>query len=244
MSTEPMLPVAILAGGLATRLRPITQRIPKALVDICGEPFIRHQLRLLRANGVKRVVVCAGYLGEMVEQDVCDNPVSDIDVEFCYDGPRLLGTAGALKAARSLLGDAFFVLYGDSYLTCDFRQVQAAFVESGRAGLMTVFRNNGQWDRSNVEFADDRIVTYDKREPTERMQYIDYGLGILNESVFEQVADDEPADLAVLYSNLVKAGQLAGFEVHERFYEIGSFEGLEQTREFIASRLVPSGDRP
>src|SRR5262249_17995413 len=138
MSTE-MLPVAILAGGLATRLRPLTETIPKALVEVNGEPFIAHQLRLLRAKGIERVVVCSGSLGEMIRERIGKGALFGLRVEFVFDGPRLLGTAGAIKQALPALGQAFFVMYGDSYLPCDYRAVQTDFERSGKPALMTVF---------------------------------------------------------------------------------------------------------
>lgn len=230
-----MLPVAILAGGMATRLGSLTATVPKALLDIGGRPFIWHQLRLLQSNGIGRVVVCVGHLGHLIEQSVRDQGPFAIEVQFRSDGPQLLGTAGALRAALPLLGDAFFVLYGDSYLTCDFRPVERAFLASGRRGLMTVFRNEGRWDQSNVEFAGDRVIAYDKRHQRPGMHYIDYGLGILKADVLQAVPEDEPYDLADVYSCLVSVGELQGYEVSERFYEIGSFEGLEETRGYIDS---------
>src|SRR3989454_9791114 len=161
-----MLPVAILAGGVAMRLRPLTKTIPKALIDVNGEPFIAHQLRLLRANGIERVIVCTGYLDEMIQSYIGDGVRFGLQVGFSFDGPRLLGTAGALKRALPLLGDAFFVLYGDSYLPCAYGAIQTAFEQSGRLALMTVFLNDGRWDRSNVECSDGRILVYDKHCPT------------------------------------------------------------------------------
>jgi NDP-sugar pyrophosphorylase family protein len=235
MSTG-IFPVAILAGGLARRLQPVTETIPKALVDVNGEPFIAHQLRLLHTNGVDRVVVCAGYLGEMIQDCVGDGGRFGLQVEFSFDGPRLLGTAGAVKQALPLLGEAFFVLYGDTYLSCDYRAVQTEFERSGRLALMTVFRNENRWDRSNVEFVNGRILAYDKEKRTPRMQHIDYGLGVFNHSAFEVVPRDQPYDLATLYRSLLTQGQLAAYEVDQRFYEIGTFEGLEETRRHLAVR--------
>src|SRR6266853_6505050 len=146
------LPVAILAGGLATRLRPITEKIPKSLVPVAGEPFLAHQLRLLRAQGVPRVVLCAGHLGEMIEREFGDGAAFGIELQYSFDGPKLLGTGGAIRQAMPLLGDSFFVLYGDSFLPIDYDAVAAAGRSSGQAALMTVFRNEGAWDTSNVEF--------------------------------------------------------------------------------------------
>src|SRR5919197_4418427 len=234
-----MLPVAILAGGLATRLWPLTETIPKALVDVNGEPFIAHQLRLLRTNGIERVIVCAGYLGEMIQGWVGDGARFGLHVAFAFDGPRLLGTAGAIKQAVPALGPAFFVLYGDSYLPCDYRAVQTAFEQSGKRALMTVFRNDGRWDRSNVEFVDGHVVSYDKRHQTPQMHHIDYGLGVFNQSAFAIVPDGQPYDLATLYQDLLKQGELAASEVNRRFYEVGSFAGLEETRRYLATQPSP-----
>jgi NDP-sugar pyrophosphorylase family protein len=237
--TKGMLPVAILAGGLARRLQPLSETIPKALVDVNGEPFIAHQLRLLQAHSVERVVVCGGHLGELIQDVVGDGGRFGLQVAFAFDGPRLLGTAGAIKQAVPLLGAAFFVLYGDTYLSCDYRAVQTAFEKSGSPALMTVFRNEDRWDRSNVEFVNGRILAYDKEQQTPRMQHIDYGLGVFTQSAFEIVPRNHPYDLATVYHSLLTRGQLAAYEVDQRFYEIGTVEGLEETRRHLAG----PGDR-
>ena len=221
-----MLPVAILAGGLATRLRPITETIPKALIGIAGEPFLAHQLRLLARNGFERVVLCVGYLGEQVREFAGDGARFGLHVEYAFDGPQLLGTAGALRRALPLLGDAFAVIYGDSYLPCDYAAALRAFTESGKLGLMTVYANQGRWDTSNVEFAGGRIVNYDKANRTPRMRHIDYGLGAFQRAAFELVPADQPYDLATLYRDLLQRGELAAWESAQRFYEIGSLEGI------------------
>jgi NDP-sugar pyrophosphorylase family protein len=230
---EVMLPVVILAGGLATRLRPITENIPKALVDVNGEPFIAHQLRLLKAHEIERVVIACGYLGEMIRQVVGDGRSFGVKVEYSFDGPHLLGTAGAIKKALPLLGEEFFVLYGDSYLPCDYDAVQSAFLQSRKLALMTVFRNDGLWDRSNVEYLRGKIIAYDKQYPTSRMRHIDYGLGVFNKFGFEIVPGDQPFDLSRLYQALLEQGELAAYEVTQRFYEIGSFEGLEEMKRYF-----------
>jgi N-acetyl-alpha-D-muramate 1-phosphate uridylyltransferase len=228
-----MLAVAILAGGLATRLRPLTETIPKSLVEINGEPFLWHQLRLLRENGVERVVLCVSHLGEQVRDSVGDGHQFGMHIEYSFDGPVLLGTAGALKSALPLLGESFFVLYGDSYLPIDFRSVEETFRTSRKAGLMTVYLNEGQWDSSNVEFTAGRIVAYDKKHRTLRMRHIDYGLGVLSASVFDRIAAGESLDLATLYQQLLAAGQLAAYEAPHRFYEIGSFSGIEELSSYL-----------
>jgi MurNAc alpha-1-phosphate uridylyltransferase len=237
--SDRLFPVVILAGGIATRLRPLTEAIPKALVDINGEPFIAHQLRLLHARGVDRVVVCAGYKGDMIAESVGDGKAFGLHVTFSFDGPLLLGTAGALKRAVPLAGDAFFVLYGDAYLPCDYRAVQTEFERQGRPALMTVFRNHGRWDTSNIEFADGRIRAYDKRAQTPAMHHIDYGLGVFSARAFDHVPPGQPWDLATLYQLLLERGELAAYEVTQRFYEVGSFAGLEETRRYLATPFRP-----
>jgi NDP-sugar pyrophosphorylase family protein len=227
------MPVAILAGGLATRLRPVTERIPKALVEINGEAFVAHQLRLLRAKGIGRVVLCLGYLGEMVRQFVGDGQAFGLDVEYSFDGPVLRGTAGAIHQALPLLGNSFFVLYGDSYLPCDYAGVEHAFRQSGKQGLMTVFRNEGRWDSSNVEFAGGRILAYDKKNRTPRMCYIDYGLGAFERGAFEALQPGSVYDLAATYQDLLAAGDLAACEIKERFYEIGSPAGIAELAQLL-----------
>ena len=228
------LPVAILAGGVAKRLRPLTEKIPKALVDINGMPFILHQLKLLRSKGVIQVVICAGYLGKMIQDFVGNGSRFDIQVEYSFDGGQLLGTGGAVKKALALLGESFFVLYGDSYLPCNYKAVQAAFEGSGKKGLMTVFHNEGAWDTSNVEFKNGQILTYDKRRFSPRMRHIDYGLGVFQRDAFATIPENTPYDLADLYQFLLGKGELAAFDVRERFYEIGSIVGLEELKSHLA----------
>ena len=231
-----MLPVAILAGGLAARLRPITETIPKALVEVAGRPFAEHQVEWLRAQGIERIVFLVGYRGEMVSEALGVGARWGLSIEYVFDGPTLLGTGGALRRARDVLGDAFFVMYGDSYLDCDLRAIERAFRASGQPALMTVFGNANRWEASNVLFENGRIVRYDKRHRTPDMQHIDYGLGIVSAMALEPYPPGEPFDLATVYQDLANQGRLAAYEVTSRFYEIGSPDGLEETREYLASR--------
>jgi NDP-sugar pyrophosphorylase family protein len=231
-----MFPVAILAGGLATRLRPITEKVPKSLIEVAGRPFILRQLDYLRDQGVRRVVLCTGYLGEQIEAVVAEGHAFGLDVCYSPDGPTLLGTGGALKRALPLLGECFFVLYGDSFLPCNFHEVQQAFITSGRPALMTVLHNAGRWDKSNVIFRNGQIVEYNKRTTQPQMEYIDYGLGVLSADVLVGYAEGVPFDLAETYHQLSLAGKVAGYEVHERFYEIGSLEGLREAEIYFSKK--------
>jgi N-acetyl-alpha-D-muramate 1-phosphate uridylyltransferase len=228
-----MIPVAILAGGTATRLRPVSNTLPKSLVPVAGEPFISHQLRRLRREGVERVVLCVGHLGEMIREFVGDGARFGLNVDYSFDGDRLLGTGGALRQALPLLADTFFVLYGDSYLDIPFAPVLAAFRRSGAPALMTVFRNESRWDASNVLFDGTRIVRHDKRAPTPDMHYIDYGLGIFMREALADQSPTVPFDLADVYAEFAARGQLAGYEVTQRFYEIGTPEGVAATDAYL-----------
>ena len=230
------LPVALLAGGMATRLRPITEKIPKLLVEVAGEPFFSHQLRLLKAAGLTRIVLCVGYLGQQIVDLYGDGSRWGVKIDYAFDGPKLLGTGGALIAALPKLGDAFYVLYGDSYLPIDYHAVGEFFLRSGKLGLMTVYENHGRYDTSNVEFAGGEIVRYDKKNKTPAMHHIDYGLGVFRAAAFDGFPRDSVVDLAEVQKSLVARGQLAGFEIKERFYEIGSHEGLNELDTLLRAR--------
>lgn len=229
-----MLPCAILCGGLATRLRPITQTLPKSLIPVQGEPFLAHQLRLLRSQGITRVVLCIGFLGQMIQEFAGDGSAFGLNIAYSVEGETLLGTAGAIRQALPMLDESFFVLYGDSYLACDYPRIAEAFAASGKRGLMTIYRNEGNYDLSNVEVSGDRIVRYDKRNRTPGMKYIDYGLGVFQAAAFERT-EDPVRDLADVYQQLLAANQLAAYEVTERFYEIGSFQGLADLEQYLAT---------
>ena len=231
-----MLTVAILAGGLATRLRPVTESLPKSLLEVNGEPFAVHQLRLLQSKGIRRVVLCVGHLGEQVQRAIGDGSALGLQVDYSFDGPALLGTAGAIRKALPKLGGSFFVMYGDSYLPCDYAVIARNFESAGVLGMMTVFRNEGKWDTSNVEFEAGKILAYSKTNRIPRMRYIDYGLGVFRAEAFENLPVHKACDLAEVYKDLLKRKRLAAFEVHERFYEIGSPAGLRETAEFLAAR--------
>jgi NDP-sugar pyrophosphorylase family protein len=234
-----MPPVALLVGGLATRQRPLTETVPKAMLEVAGAPFIAHQLRLLRREKISTVVICAGYLADRISDFVGDGSRFGLSVRYRLDGPTLLGTGGALRAARLDLGPEFIVMYGDSWLDIPYAPVVDAFRGSSAPALMTVFRNNGQWDTSNVWYEEGRIRLYSKRERLPQMHHIDWGLGVIRGEVLAAQPANEPFDLAGVYSDLSRQGRLAGYEVTTRFYEIGSAEGLKET-----DALLRHGGKP
>ncbi|MBX3736379.1 MAG: nucleotidyltransferase family protein [Candidatus Didemnitutus sp.] len=227
------LPVALLAGGRATRLGAITKTIPKLLVEVVGEPFFNHQLRLLRAAGLTRIVLCIGHLGDQIVERYGDGAAWGMKIDYSFDGEKLLGTGGALIRALPKLGDAFYVLYGDSYLPIDYAAVGRAFLASGQPALMTVFENHGAYDTSNVWFADGRIQLYSKTEKLPQMHHIDYGLSLFRAAAFADAPRDAVVDLAAVQSALSRRGQLAGFELTQRFYEIGSPSGLAELDQLL-----------
>jgi len=222
--------LVLLAGGKATRLRPVTETIPKSLLEVAGKPFIDHQLDLIKNNNIAKVVICVSYLGEQVKQFAGDGSRYGLKIDYSFDGDTLLGTGGTIKNAFPLLDENFYVMYGDSYLTADFQKAGEYFLSNSKSGLMTVFRNENKWDKSNIEFNNGSIIRYDKKIKDEKMKYIDYGLGILNKKAFDEFKEKTIFDLESVYQELIRKQELLGYEVSERFYEIGSFNGLEETQ--------------
>ncbi|MFA5909006.1 MAG: nucleotidyltransferase family protein [Vicinamibacterales bacterium] len=232
------LPVAILAGGLATRLRPLTDEVPKSLVDVAGRPFAEHQLDLLHQHGFNEVVFCVGHLSAQIERALGDGGRFGMRLSYVDDGPELVGTGGALRRALPRLGESFLVMYGDSYLDCDYQAIALAFMSSAKLGLMTVLQNENRWDRSNVRFERGAIQAYDKTTSDPAFKHVDYGLGALRAEALFPYPSDRKLDLAQVYQDLHARDQLAAYEVPERFYEIGSLSGLEEVRAKLATRDV------
>ena len=229
------IPVALLAGGLATRLGSIAHDTPKALVEVNGRPFIDHQLSLLHRHGVRRIVLCVGHLGEQIERYLGDGASRGMEISYSYDGPTLAGTGGAVRRALPMLGRIFWVMYGDSYMDIDYRGILQHFSRSdqGPLGLMTVIRNDNRWDRSNAIFENGRLTCYDKHSRATEMCYIDYGVQLLRRESLASVAPDERCDLADLYRGMVAQGRMIGYEVFNRFYEIGTPTSLEETSRYL-----------
>jgi NDP-sugar pyrophosphorylase family protein len=220
---------------MATRLGEVTKTIPKALVPLAGRPFIDHQLEGLHAQGLREIVMCVGHFADQIRSHVGDGAKFGLRVRYSDDGPALRGTGGAVRRALPLVGDGCFVLYGDSLLDVDYAAVFTALPRTA-LGLMTVFRNGNSFDKSNVLFRNGRLVRYSKRDATPEMAHIDYGLSLLRRAAIERVPAGQPSDLAELYSALVASGEMVGFEVTTRFYEIGSPTGLREAEEFILHR--------
>jgi NDP-sugar pyrophosphorylase family protein len=230
-------PVCILAGGLGTRLGERVRVTPKPLLKVAGEPFLFHQLRLLAAHGGREVVLCVGYLGEQFEAQIGSERFG-LNVQYSFDAPGLDGTLGAIRRASPLLGERFLVLYGDTYLRIDYAKAARDWQASGLPAMMTVLRNDGRWDASNVVYSEGRVLVYDKRVPRPNMRWIDYGLGGLETAALGRIRSDTH-DLSDLYRQLAEEGMLYGFEARERFYEIGTPEGLAETDTFLSGLTMP-----
>lgn len=229
-------PIAILAGGLATRMRPLTEKIPKALLEVAGKPFIHHQLDLLKGYGIHQIVLCIGFLGEMIQAELGDGSAFGVQISYSMDGDKLLGTGGAIRKALPLLGESFFVTYGDGYLETPYPKIAQQFTQSGKDGLMVVYRNEGRWDTSNVVYGSGIVQRYDKHERVPEMNYIDFGVGMLRAQVLEHYPADEPFELSTVYTTLAAKGRMAGYETDKRFYEIGSTTGLAETDAYLRAK--------
>jgi NDP-sugar pyrophosphorylase family protein len=236
---DELPPVCILAGGLGTRLGERVRETPKPLLEVAGEPFLMHQLRLLAQHGAREVVLCVGYRGEQVRARIGSERFG-IDVRYSFDAvPGRDGTLGAIQRALALLGERFLILYGDTYLRIDYGAVARRWRESGLPAVMTVLRNEGRWDTSNAVYRDGMVLRYDKRSPTPEMRWIDYGLGGLTAHALRLAPACED-DLAALYGRLAQRGELMGFAADARFYEIGTPQALRETESFLCEQAVGS----
>jgi NDP-sugar pyrophosphorylase family protein len=240
--------MVILAGGKATRLLPLTVNVPKSMLKIAGRPFLEYQLELLKEYGVKDILLCVGHKGELIMDHFGNGEKFGVRLSYSRDGEKLLGTAGAMKKAYKLLDENFFLMYGDSFLPYNYKEIERFF--NGQAGspsplwqegsdklsLMVVYKNENRYDKSNILIEDGLVKVYDKNLKGENLEYIDSGLSILKKEVLNLVPEDEPYDLQELYKILISEEEMLAYEVKQRFYEIGSFEGLEEFKKLMERR--------
>lgn len=236
----------ILAGGLGTRLRPLTSSVPKPMVSVHDRPFLEYQLALLVQNGITDVVLCVGYLGEQISQHFGNGDNLGIRIQYSWDGERLLGPIGALKNAEALLNDSFFVLYGDSYLRLHYRALMEVMLSSNRLGAMAVLHNCHEYGPSDLLVEDGIVKEYDKKSFRPELEWVNFGISALRRQALELVQPQQFCDEETFYGQLIAQSQLSAFEVRDRFYEIGSLGGLEQFELFMASSPanVAQGDWP
>jgi len=230
------LQAVILAGGLGTRQRPATEAIPKAMISVAGKPFLDHQLQLLRENGIDEIVLCVGYLGEVIEKHVGNGRAFGVDVLYSWDGPELLGPAGALKRASGLVQDRFFVTYGDAYLRAPYQRVMRTLSSVGKLGLMTVYRNEGRFGASDVETRGGLVTRYDKHATGKGLKWINFGLSAFRREALDVIPSGRPCGEEEFYGELIEKRQLAAFEVRERFFEIGTPASLAEFEKFVEGR--------
>lgn len=228
-----MLPLAILAGGFATRLGQLTTKTPKCLIEINGRPFVDWQLDLLIESGYTDFVFCVSYKSEAVQEYLGDGSDKGVSIQYSFDGETQLGTGGAIQKALPKLGDVFGVIYGDSYLPTDYASAEQYFLNSKSYALMTVYENKNQFDASNVEFVDRKLINYEKGSNNRKMHHIDYGITFFRDAAFLPWGDHLSFDLSEVCHQLATRGQLLGFEVFERFYEIGSLEGIREFSKYL-----------
>jgi NDP-sugar pyrophosphorylase family protein len=218
----------ILAGGLATRLRPLTEQIPKCLIKIHGKPFMEYQIDLLRSKGIKRILLCLGYLSEQVTSYFRNGHAFGVQISYSLEDDQLLGTGGALRQAYPLLEQEVLLLYGDSYLEFSWPEMLAHFRKTKSAALMLVHRNQNQWDQSNVVLENGYVKIYDKKNTLPEMEYIDAGLSILKKEAIREIPPNQFYDLADFYQALARRKLLKACEIQQRFYEVGSPAGLKE----------------
>jgi NDP-sugar pyrophosphorylase family protein len=235
----------ILAGGKGTRMAPYTHTIPKALLPVAGRPFADWQLTWLAGQGVDDVIYAIGHLGDQIRRHVRAGERWGLNVHYVDEGAELRGTGGALRQAleASALAEQFLVLYGDSYLSVDVRSVWNTFLAAKSAALMSVYLNDGQWERSNAVFSDGMVTRYEKglTDIPGEMRYVDYGLSAFRRSTVERwVPRDAVVDLADTFATLSSLGELAGYEAVGRFYEIGSPSGMKDLEQRLLSEPTPN----
>lgn len=228
----------ILAGGLGTRLKPIIGKIPKAMISVHGKPFFEHQLRLLKQYGISDIVLCIGYLGEKINKHFGDGKKFGVKIKYSEETEGLLGTAGAIKKARDLLDDVFFVTYGDAYLILDYQNVMRYFKKTNKLGLMVVYKNFDRYDKSNVVVEKGLVKIYSKKRKAPNMVYIDFGVSVLRKKALGLIPEGKVADLEELYQELIRRKELLAFETGQRFYEIGSPEGLKEFEDLVSSGQI------
>lgn len=228
------VPFLVLVGGMGSRLGNAAADRAKCMVDVGGEPFVSHMLKLLKEKGAQKVVLLTGHKGEQVREFVKDGKAFDLEVTYSDDGQSALGTGGAVKKAASELSGTVAVMYGDSYLDIPMSSILQRFEKCAQSGLMTVIQNHDavSKQKSNVEYDAKRtlIKAYSKKNPTDVMTYIDYGLSFFDADVLKKFSQDGEFDLGEIFTKQAEAGQLAGYEVQRRFYDINTPESLIETR--------------
>ncbi len=224
----------ILAGGLGTRLRPLTESVPKPMVQINGRPFLEYEIELLKNVGVRDFVLCLGYKGQIIRNHFGDGSKFGARISYSFEGEKLLGPAGGLKNAEALLEDVFLVTYADGYLMMDYVKAWDFFLKSNRLGMMVVYENHNKFGKSDLVVKDGHVVKYDKRHQTHDMVWINFGVSYLRKEALNIIPQDQTFGEEEFYNELISRKELLAFETKGRFYEIGTPESLNEFASFIA----------
>lgn len=222
----------ILAGGLGTRLRPLTLDTPKPMIKIAGKPFLEYKLRHLKRNGFRDFVLCVGYKSEVIEEYFESGDKLGISISYSNDGETQRGPVGALKHASELLENEFMVTYGDDFLRLDYACFQREFCSSGKLGMMAVLENHSKYGKSDILVENGLVTGYDKVRQLSGMIWINFGATLLKKSTLKFIPDEMPIEEEQFYRLLIAERELAAFVVTERFYEIGSIPGLQEFEKF------------
>jgi len=225
--------IVVLCGGKATRLYPLTKKIPKSMIKFERKPFLEHQLDLFKKNRIFDIVLCVGYKAEQIKKYFGNGKNFGVEIKYSSDKKKLLSTGGALKKAENLLEDSFLVMWGDSYLPFNFQKAIKFFKKFDKFGAMTVFKNLNKYEPSNVEVEKNLVKSYSKKRKTKKMKYIDYGVSIFKKEALKFIPKNKVYDLTKLQQTLIKKKQLLAYPAEKRFYQIGSPDGLEEFKNYI-----------
>ena len=225
----------ILCGGLGTRLRPLTYDIPKPMIPFGDKPFLQILIDYFKAQGVEKFVFCTGHLHEQIEKHFGDG--SQLGVEIVHSVElEPLGTGGALLNSRHLLDEQFFFAFGDSYLPLELRHLTRVQKESNALGVITVYMNNDKIASNNVRIMPDgRVQDYIKKNPPTSMNGLEAGLSLFNKNILNHAPGRIFSLEEAIFPKLINPGKLFGLLTNQRFYDIGTPDGLELARKAISS---------
>ena len=218
----------ILSGGKGTRVKKYTSKIPKCLIKVNGKPFLYHQLKYLKKYKVKNILISSGYLGEKINLYV-KNHINFLNVKVVNDGKKLLGTGGAVVNSLKYLKKNFFIIYGDSYLNFNLKKM----VNKRKLATMAIYKNKDQYDKSNIILKKTNKILYIKNKKNKNLFYIDYGVSYINKKIFKGLKKNVRFELSDFYEMISKKNKLSSFKVKKRFYEIGSYKGIKDIKNYL-----------
>lgn len=232
--------IVIMAGGMGTRLRPLTYEIPKPMVVVGGKPYLYYQLKYLQKFGYTDVLILIGYLGHYIQDYFKDGDDLGLNISYSIENEPL-GTGGALKGAQSLLQEVFMLIYGDSFLPIDLKNLENSFNYSSMAGMVVVYDNRENTDvTSNIAVdAQDTILKYKKNSNDHDLNYVDAGISIFNKNVCDLIPDKKKKSLEEeIFPSLVEQRKLFAYITNQRFYDIGNIQRLSVFENYITNHPI------